>query len=65
MSVFFAIINDPPIHYNCSLYFIPNQPVDYRVTVNSLRSHGGGILDPDDKLSDVVDDREQVSYYNQ
>ncbi|KAK9890682.1 hypothetical protein WA026_012033 [Henosepilachna vigintioctopunctata] len=30
------------------------------VSVHNLQSQGGGILDPDDKLCDVVDDREQI-----
>lgn len=37
------------------------QAVDYWVTVHSLKSLDGGILDQDDRLVDVVDDREQVS----
>ena len=37
------------------------QTADYWVTVHSLKSSSdGGILDPDDKLRDVVDDKEQV-----
>ena len=36
------------------------QAVDYWVTVHSLKSLDGGILDQDDRLIDVVDDREQV-----
>ena len=37
------------------------QPPDYWVTVISLKSFGdGGILDLDDQLKDVADDREQV-----
>ncbi|KAF5279144.1 hypothetical protein FQR65_LT03390 [Abscondita terminalis] len=30
------------------------------VVVHNLQSQGGGILDPDDRLSDVADDREQI-----
>lgn len=30
------------------------------MSVHNLQSQGGGILDPDDRLSDVVDDREQI-----
>ncbi|XP_044753306.1 partitioning defective 3 homolog isoform X3 [Coccinella septempunctata] len=30
------------------------------VSVHNLQTQGGGILDPDDKLCDVVDDREQI-----
>nr|XP_022910657.1 partitioning defective 3 homolog isoform X2 [Onthophagus taurus] len=33
---------------------------DSWVSVHNLQSQGGGILDPDDRLSDVVDDREQI-----
>ncbi|XP_057664576.1 partitioning defective 3 homolog isoform X2 [Diorhabda carinulata] len=33
---------------------------DSWVSVHNLQSHGGGILDPDDKLNDVADDREQI-----
>nr|CAD7568685.1 unnamed protein product [Timema californicum] len=35
-------------------------PVDSWVVVHNLQSHDGGILDPDDRLNDVVDDREQI-----
>ena len=42
------------------------QAFDYWVSVHSLQTSGeGSILDPDDTLSDVVDDREQVSPYLQ
>ncbi|XP_074029775.1 partitioning defective 3 homolog isoform X3 [Leptinotarsa decemlineata] len=33
---------------------------DSWVSVHNLQSQGGGILDPDDRLSDVADDREQI-----
>ncbi|KAK5645359.1 hypothetical protein RI129_006659 [Pyrocoelia pectoralis] len=33
---------------------------DSWVVVHNLQSQGGGILDPDDRLSDVADDREQI-----
>ncbi|CAH1122583.1 unnamed protein product [Ceutorhynchus assimilis] len=33
---------------------------DAWVSVHNLQSQGGGILDPDDKLNDVADDREQI-----
>ena len=33
---------------------------DYWVSVHNLRTTDGGILDPDDSLVDVVDDREQL-----
>lgn len=33
---------------------------DSWLAVHNLQSQGGGILDPDDHLSDVVDDREQI-----
>ncbi|XP_030754620.1 partitioning defective 3 homolog [Sitophilus oryzae] len=33
---------------------------DAWVSVHNLQSQGGGILDPDDRLSDVADDREQI-----
>nr|CAD7588363.1 unnamed protein product [Timema genevievae] len=36
------------------------RPVDSWVVVHNLQSHDGGILDPDDRLNDVVDDREQI-----
>jgi hypothetical protein len=36
------------------------QGSDSWVSVHNLQSQGGGILDPDDRLSDVVDDREQI-----
>ncbi|KAF5272242.1 hypothetical protein FQA39_LY01324 [Lamprigera yunnana] len=36
------------------------QGPDSWVVVHNLQSQGGGILDPDDRLSDVADDREQI-----
>lgn len=36
------------------------QGPDSWVSVHNLQSQGGGILDPDDRLSDVADDREQI-----
>ena len=33
----------------------------YWVSVASLKSHEGGILDPDDLIGDVCDDREQLA----
>jgi len=42
------------------LFLLIGQAVDYWVTVHSLKSLDGGILDQDDRLVDVVDDREQV-----
>ena len=33
----------------------------YWVSVHSLKSHEGGILDPDDLICDVCDDREQLA----
>lgn len=36
------------------------QSADSWVAVQSLQTSDGGILDPDDRLNDVVDDREQI-----
>lgn len=36
------------------------QPSDYWVAVHNLKAADGGILDNDDQLVDVADDREQV-----
>ncbi|CAB4054019.1 PARD3 [Lepeophtheirus salmonis] len=36
------------------------KPGDYWVSVSSLKSYEGGILDPDDYIVDVCDDREQL-----
>ncbi|KAF0309963.1 Partitioning defective 3 [Amphibalanus amphitrite] len=36
------------------------KPSDCWVSVLSLQSSDGGLLDPDDRLSDVADDREQI-----
>lgn len=46
----------------CSLIMILSlQGADSWVAVHNLQSQsGGGILDPDDRLSDVADDREQI-----
>lgn len=42
-------------------YSLLFQPADYWVTVHNLKSMSdGGILDVDDRLTDVADDREQV-----
>lgn len=35
--------------------------MDATVSVTALRSSDGAILDPDDRLADVVDDREQLA----
>ena len=35
-------------------------PRHHWVSVSSLRSHEGGMLDPDDRICDVCDDREQL-----
>lgn len=37
------------------------KPNHYWVSVASLKSHEGGILDPDDLICDVCDDREQLA----
>ncbi|XP_069156548.1 partitioning defective 3 homolog isoform X17 [Procambarus clarkii] len=37
-----------------------HQPSDSWVTVHNLKQLDGGILDPDDRLNDVADDREQI-----
>jgi hypothetical protein len=43
------------------LIFFIFQATDYWVSVHTLRTvHEDSILDPDDTLCDVVDDREQV-----
>lgn len=43
------------------LSFCLLQPQDTWVTVHNVKSYNdGGILDPDDQLNDVVDDREQI-----
>ena len=39
---------------------LPFQATDCWVSVLSLQSSDGGLLDPDDRLSDVADDREQI-----
>jgi len=36
------------------------RPPDAWVKVHSLQSADGGLLDPDDRLQDVADDREQI-----
>ncbi|XP_043246127.1 partitioning defective 3 homolog B-like isoform X4 [Amphibalanus amphitrite] len=36
------------------------KPNDSWVTVHSLKTSDGGLLDPDDRLNDVADDREQI-----
>lgn len=43
-------------------FFFSFQSNDHWVSVHNLRTiNDGGILDPDDQLNDVVDDREQVN----
>ncbi|CAG9862456.1 unnamed protein product [Phyllotreta striolata] len=39
---------------------VSSKGADSWVSVHNLQSQGGGILDPDDKLNDVADDREQI-----
>ncbi|KAG5889507.1 hypothetical protein JTB14_008996 [Gonioctena quinquepunctata] len=39
---------------------VKSEGTDSWVSVHNLQSQGGGILDPDDRLSDVADDREQI-----
>ncbi|XP_066260845.1 partitioning defective 3 homolog isoform X2 [Euwallacea similis] len=39
---------------------VDKQSPEAWVSVHNLQSQGGGILDPDDRLSDVADDREQI-----
>ena len=36
------------------------KPGTFWVSVSSLKSHEGGMLDPDDLICDVCDDREQL-----
>ena len=43
-----------------NVFICVRQSADYWVTVHSLKSLDGGILDQDDRLVDIVDDREQV-----
>lgn len=47
----------------CRFFFIIIclQATDTAVSVTALRSSDGAILDPDDRLADVVDDREQLA----
>ena len=41
--------------------FISLHSNEFAVAVSALRSSDGAILDPDDRLADVVDDREQLA----
>lgn len=43
-----------------SINFAFFQSSDSWVVVQSLQTSDGGILDPDDRLNDVADDREQI-----
>lgn len=44
-----------------SLFYFFSQGTESWVAVHNLQSQsGGGILDPDDRLNDVADDREQI-----
>ena len=45
------------------MFICVRQGADYWVTVHSLKSLDGGILDQDDRLVDIVDDREQVEHH--
>ena len=56
-------VNSEWFYYSLTMVlFCVFQPLDYWVRVHSLKSlSDGGILDFDDRLSDVTDDREQVS----
>lgn len=49
-------------HIKLIIFFFSFQSNDHWVSVHNLRTiNDGGILDPDDQLNDVVDDREQVN----
>lgn len=49
------------IHWDLNSCFTLLQSADSWVAVHSLQSQSdGGILDPDDRLNDVADDREQI-----
>ena len=46
---------------NTIFYLFAQQPKDSKINVSTLKTcRDGAILDPDDILSDVADDREQV-----
>jgi partitioning defective protein 3 len=51
-----SITRSSPSREKCTV----KEGSDSWVSVHNLQSQGGGILDPDDRLSDVVDDREQI-----
>ncbi|KAK3864199.1 hypothetical protein Pcinc_030096 [Petrolisthes cinctipes] len=47
-------------HHKTLASIKPTKQNDSWVTVHNLKQLDGGILDPDDRLSDVADDREQI-----
>ncbi|KAL0267790.1 UNVERIFIED_CONTAM: hypothetical protein PYX00_009956 [Menopon gallinae] len=47
-------------HKSCLSLHSSSWSADSWVAVQSLQTSDGGILDPDDRLNDVVDDREQI-----
>lgn len=56
------ICNQVFFSYKTKNFFFSFQSNDHWVSVHNLRTiNDGGILDPDDQLNDVVDDREQVN----
>lgn len=57
------ICNRAFFSYKTNFFFFSSfQSNDHWVSVHNLRTiNDGGILDPDDQLNDVVDDREQVN----
>lgn len=56
------ICNQVFFSYKTNFFFFSFQSNDHWVSVHNLRTiNDGGILDPDDQLNDVVDDREQVN----
>lgn len=56
------ICNRAFFSYKTNFFFFSFQSNDHWVSVHNLRTiNDGGILDPDDQLNDVVDDREQVN----
>lgn len=50
------------LSYPLHLFFPPHQDPSYWVRVHRLEHGDGGILDLDDMLSDVVDDKDRVSH---
>ncbi|XP_050715953.1 partitioning defective 3 homolog isoform X11 [Eriocheir sinensis] len=60
LTRFFSRSHSYNVHKHHKTLALPKKPSHSWVTVHNLKQLDGGILDPDDRLNDVADDREQI-----